>query len=148
MPISTLSGQCHETITEKAQEAKRSLLPLGVPFTLHAEHIDKLLKRLSEEKLHLAIVGQFKRGKSSLINALLGAEILPTSSISVTVLPTFIRWAPFVRRALREIPKQAIQSATAIRQDKQHSIEAEIVRLEQCASILTGKIEKCSGNDK
>lgn len=35
-----------------------------------------LRDRLSTGQLHLAVLGQFKRGKSTLINALLGAKIL------------------------------------------------------------------------
>jgi hypothetical protein len=39
-------------------------------------------------------VGQFKRGKSMLLNALLGADILPTGVIPVTAIPTFLQFAP------------------------------------------------------
>ncbi len=41
------------------------------------EGIDKVLQRLSEDMFNVAIVGEFKRGKSTLINALLEQSILP-----------------------------------------------------------------------
>jgi len=49
-------------------------------------------KRLKEGRFHLAVLGQFKRGKSSLLNALLGADILPTGVIPLTAIPTFIEY--------------------------------------------------------
>jgi len=50
-----------------------------------------LRERLAEGRFHLAVLGQFKRGKSTLLNALLGEEILPSSVIPLTAIPTFVR---------------------------------------------------------
>ncbi|MCK5914369.1 MAG: dynamin family protein, partial [Desulfuromusa sp.] len=36
------------------------------------------------------VLGQFKRGKSTLLNALLGEKLLPTDILPVTAIPTFI----------------------------------------------------------
>jgi GTP-binding protein EngB required for normal cell division len=46
--------------------------------------------RLEMQRLQVAVVGQFKRGKSSLLNALLGANALPTGVLPLTAAPTFI----------------------------------------------------------
>lgn len=64
-----------------------------------ARSLDALRTRLRETRFHLAVVGQFKRGKSTLINALLGAPLLPSAAVPVTAIPTFITWAsqPAVR---------------------------------------------------
>ena len=48
--------------------------------------------RLERERLQIAVLGQFKRGKSTFINALLGADILPTGVIPLTAVATFIAW--------------------------------------------------------
>lgn len=64
----------------------------GERFQNHADRIKELATRLRDEQLNLAVLGQFKRGKSSLINALLCGELLPTSTIPLTALPTVIRW--------------------------------------------------------
>lgn len=53
-----------------------------------------LRDRLETGQLHLAVLGQFKRGKSTLINALLGAEILPSGVLPVTLLPVFSSYGP------------------------------------------------------
>jgi GTPase Era involved in 16S rRNA processing len=58
----------------------------------HTEWLDELQKRLREGHFHLAVLGQFKRGKSSFINALIGEAILPTAIVPLTALPTFVRW--------------------------------------------------------
>jgi predicted GTPase len=51
-----------------------------------------LRRRLETQHLQLAVLGQFKRGKSTFINALLGDNLLPTGVIPLTAVPTFIAW--------------------------------------------------------
>ena len=51
-----------------------------------------LHRRLDQERLQLAVLGQFKRGKSTFINALLGDDVLPTGVIPLTAVATFIAW--------------------------------------------------------
>ena len=51
-----------------------------------------LRRRQEHERLQLAVLGQFKRGKSTFINALLGADVLPTGVIPLTAVATFIAW--------------------------------------------------------
>jgi GTP-binding protein EngB required for normal cell division len=53
----------------------------------------RLYRRLEHERLQLAVLGQFKRGKSTFINALLGAAVLPTGVVPLTAVATFIAWA-------------------------------------------------------
>ena len=51
-----------------------------------------LASRVSEGRFYLACIGQFKRGKSTLINALIGEHILPVGFTPVTAVPTVIRY--------------------------------------------------------
>lgn len=69
------------------------LKELGEPFGDVRERLGELSARLSEGQFHLAVLGQFKRGKSTLLNALLGEAILPTAVVPLTAIPTFIRFA-------------------------------------------------------
>ena len=55
--------------------------------------LESIQQRLLSGKFRLAVLGQFKRGKSTLLNALLGDELLPTDILPVTAIPTFIRAA-------------------------------------------------------
>lgn len=52
--------------------------------------LNQLSDRLTSQKLNLAVLGQFKRGKSTLLNALLGSPILPVAVTPLTAIPTFI----------------------------------------------------------
>lgn len=65
--------------------------PEGHP-ALHA--LVTLRKRLLESRLQVAVLGQFKRGKSTFINALLRASLLPSAVVPATAIPTFIAWGP------------------------------------------------------
>jgi GTP-binding protein EngB required for normal cell division len=48
-------------------------------------------RRIAERRYHVACVGQFKRGKSSLLNALLGEPLLPTGVVPATSVITLVR---------------------------------------------------------
>ncbi|HET9226322.1 MAG TPA: dynamin family protein, partial [Thermoanaerobaculia bacterium] len=54
----------------------------------------RLQARLNEPHFSVAVVGEFSRGKSTLINRLLDAEILPVGAIPTTALLTRLRYAP------------------------------------------------------
>jgi hypothetical protein len=62
-----------------------------------SERIEALRQRLSVSRFQVAVLGQFKRGKSMLLNGLLGADILPTGVIPVTAIPTFLHFATAYR---------------------------------------------------
>ncbi len=71
----------------KALSAVDSQWPAGDSTLL------ELQARQQEGAFHLAVLGQFKRGKSTFLNALLGENLLPTDILPVTAIPTFIRSA-------------------------------------------------------
>jgi hypothetical protein len=50
-----------------------------------------LASRVEEGRFHVACVGQFKRGKSTLLNAVVGASVLPTGVAPVTSAITVLR---------------------------------------------------------
>ncbi len=55
-----------------------------------ASTLDKLLNRFQETRFLVLAIGEFKRGKSTMINALAGREICPTSVIPKTARVTRI----------------------------------------------------------
>jgi len=57
-----------------------------------AEEIRRLVSRINEGRFFVACVGQFKRGKSTLLDALVGEDILPTGVVPVTTVPTVLRY--------------------------------------------------------
>jgi predicted GTPase len=49
-----------------------------------AVHLDSTLQHLEEGSFSISVVGEFKRGKSTIINALLGSSTLPTDAMPAT----------------------------------------------------------------
>jgi len=54
----------------------------------------ELMVKLAEDRFILAVLGQFKRGKSSLMNAIIGQEILPTGVLPLTSAITILKYGP------------------------------------------------------
>ena len=66
---------------------------LGMPEV--TDQASEAAGRLGGLTLEVAVVGEFKRGKSSLVNALLGREVLPVGVLPLTAVPTVLeRGAP------------------------------------------------------
>jgi GTP-binding protein EngB required for normal cell division len=66
-----------------------------------AEEASELAARVSEGRFYVACVGQFKRGKSTLLNALVGREVVPTGYVPVTAVPTVIRFGDEMHARVR-----------------------------------------------
>jgi predicted GTPase len=66
-----------------------------------AEEARELATRVSEGRFYVACIGQFKRGKSTLLNALVGHEVVPTGFVPVTAVPTVIRFGDQPRARVR-----------------------------------------------
>jgi hypothetical protein len=54
----------------------------------------ELAQRTGEGRFYVTCIGQFKRGKSTLLDALLGDRILPTGVLPITAVPTVVRYGP------------------------------------------------------
>lgn len=85
-----LSGKTSiNTLLDRAVEMLGTLGPQALSGLEKLRH---LKTRLEGNYFNMAVLGQFKRGKSTLLNALLGEAILPSSVVPLTAIPTFIRW--------------------------------------------------------
>ncbi|NOZ12516.1 MAG: Dynamin family protein [Acidobacteria bacterium] len=89
------------------------LLQSRQPDALQLAKLEKIREQLLEERLHLAVLGQFKRGKSTLLNAILGEAILPSSVLPVTALPTWIR--PGEKRIAVTIEKDGVPAVEELK---------------------------------
>lgn len=54
--------------------------------------LDTLRGRLTERRLRVLVAGEAKRGKSTLVNALLGRPVLPVGVTPLTALATTVRY--------------------------------------------------------
>ena len=57
-----------------------------------AERLQRAGERLRADDVAVAVVGEFKQGKSTLVNALLRTDICPVDSDVVTAVPTVLRF--------------------------------------------------------
>jgi hypothetical protein len=86
------------------------------------QHLASIRERLLKQPVTAVVVGEFKRGKSTLINALLQSAVCPVDADVVTAVPTMVCYAAkpyaktFVRShdglSLRErdVPLEALQA--------------------------------------
>jgi len=68
---------------KKVREAGKVLSDHSVIYEL-----DELEKKLKENKFFLVVTGLFKRGKSSIINSLIGREVAPVAVVPLTAIIT------------------------------------------------------------
>jgi small GTP-binding protein len=58
------------------------------------ERVDReLVRKLEEDRFHLVVVGEFNHGKTTFVNALLGAQVLPVGVTPTTTTIHHIHWA-------------------------------------------------------
>ncbi|MBQ1489639.1 MAG: dynamin family protein [Eubacterium sp.] len=79
------------TILEKTEAAYR-YLSAEEATSGQAAQVRNLLDKLKEEDVTVAVIGQFKRGKSALSNRILGAEVLPVGIVPITSAVTRVRY--------------------------------------------------------
>lgn len=88
----SVSSRGHSGLSSLLSEALECVERRGHAFVTIRSQLLDLQGRLEKGRYHLAVLGQFKRGKSTLLNALLGEEILPVSVIPLTAIPTFLEY--------------------------------------------------------
>jgi len=86
------------------------------------QRLEHVLSTLRDDKLYIAFVAEFSRGKSELINAIFfagfGARILPSSAGRTTMCPTELMWEQGHQPALRLLPIETRKSGTSIAEYK------------------------------
>lgn len=65
-----------------------------VEDTEYEAPVQELLVKLAQDRFNLVVVGQFKRGKSSLMNAILARDLLPTGYLPLTSAITALCYGP------------------------------------------------------
>ena len=89
-----IDGNAASSLLSSLSCAQSIFAQIGVEFEPEQKRVQELENRLASTRFHLAVLGQFKRGKSTLLNALIGEELLPSAIVPVTSVPTFLSWGP------------------------------------------------------
>jgi GTPase SAR1 family protein len=98
------------------------------------ETLHRLKNRVSNESFKVLIIGEFKRGKSTFINAMLGQDILPAYSTPCTAIINEVKWGQSPQALLhylkhedgsqkepKEIPVEAIEEYVVIPEEPDES---------------------------
>lgn len=110
-----------------------------------ADEARYLAARVAEGRFYVACIGQFKRGKSTLIGALVGENLLPTGFVPVTAVPTVIRFG--LERAARvrlqdgswkDIPVSDLQQYVSEEHNPENSKEVAGVEVFVSSPLLAG----------
>ncbi len=92
-----------------------------------ADHVESLRQRIKQDKVMVAFVAEFSRGKSELINALFfagyGRRIMPASAGRTTMCPTELGFDPEEPPSLRLLPIETRLHARAL-VDWRHQLDA------------------------
>jgi predicted GTPase len=80
--VSTLMGRASKELkSEDSSENK---------YQIYQQEIEKEIGTVTDLKLRMAIAAPMNAGKSKIINAIIGQELLPSSATAMTTLPTEI----------------------------------------------------------
>lgn len=98
------------------------------------ERINQLVNTLHDDKLYVAFVAEFSRGKSELINAIffghLRQRIVPSGAGRTTMCPTEIQYTSDWEPCLRLLPIETRENDTTITEYKRYPDEWDVLPLD------------------
>ena len=83
-------GKSMKTYRELQEALEQQLSHLAQLPELKGPNLQRLIDKLRTNCFNLVVMGAFKRGKSTLINALLGEAVLPTAIVPLTSVVTIL----------------------------------------------------------
>lgn len=132
-----------ESVFQKFSENRDSLLKIfnnaqglfsALDLKSELAQLAKNFESLSRDSFKVLVIGEFKRGKSTFINALLGEEVLPAFSIPCTAVINEIKYAAEKRAVLHfasPLPAQMPELADDVKRHiANHQGEKEIPPME------------------
>ncbi len=98
------------------------------------QRIEAIITTLSDDKLYVAFVAEFSRGKSELINALffgdMGQRMVPSSAGRTTMCPTELYYDPDREPSIQLLPIETRMQSTTIAEYKENLEEWETIYLQ------------------
>lgn len=102
-----------------------------------------LSEQLDRNELNVLVVGQFKRGKSTLVNALLNEDLMPTGALPLTGVATAIRYGErarilvqFAEGVRREATSDELAIYVSERTNPKNSFGVEYVNVDRPVPLL------------
>lgn len=124
-----------------------NLLAKDDACTKEAERCKQLLEKLEKEKLTISIIGQFKRGKSTVSNQILGKEVLPSGIVPVTSVITKVVYGQdgatvkFKNGKLEDVPFDELSKYINEQENKGNHLQVDSVTVKTEAPFLEKGVE-------
>jgi len=77
---------------DRLEHLARRLVSLSSDWPELAKRAERLAERIATQQFHIAVLGEFKRGKSTLVNALIGQPLLPSGVVPLTAVATEVHF--------------------------------------------------------
>src|SRR3989344_4550058 len=111
-------SEWRQSLASAVTELKSWLRNQDLSDTQLDQRLEHVLSTLRDDKLYVAFVAEFSRGKSELINAIFfanfGQRILPSSAGRTTMCPTEVMYENGSEPNLRLLPIETRKSGTTI----------------------------------
>ena len=124
------------------------LLAEGLLADTPRRHLAAARTRLAEDRFNLVVLGEFKRGKSTLINALLRRDVLPTGVVPLTSVVTSIAAGEHDRLRVcfedgreEERPLGELAEYVTEARNPANRLGVELARVELAHDLLRGGLE-------
>ena len=103
-------------ILQKTEQALAELSIAGSAVTPQLLKVERLAERLRESDMTVAVIGQFKRGKSRLSNLILGEDVLPVGIVPITSAVTKVKYGEeaaevrFLNGEIRKVTAEELET--------------------------------------
>ncbi len=102
------------TYAEEREELRGDLTRLAslaeeLDVAMIAGAVRALDAKLLQERFNVVVLGEFKRGKTTFVNALLGADVLPTAVVPLTSIVTVVTWGEEVSAEITFLDGRTVQ---------------------------------------
>jgi GTPase Era involved in 16S rRNA processing len=141
-----------DRIADQKQELAKNLEQLNsLPIVNDNLRLHKVAAALHDKMqsyaFNLVILGEFKRGKSTLVNALLGANVLPTGVIPLTSITTVIRHGDSARISVQfldgrneQMEISQLEYYVTERKNPKNTLAVELVEVQYPSPLLKGSV--------
>jgi len=126
-------SQWRQSLVQGVTDLKSWLQQQELSDTQVDQRLEHVLSTLRDDKLYVAFVAEFSRGKSELINAIFfatfGQRILPSSAGRTTMCPTEVMYEQGSKPSLRLLPIETRKTGTTISEFRSFPEEWKVLPL-------------------
>lgn len=111
-----------------------------------AARVQTFVEHLQDQQMTVAVIGQFKRGKSALSNRILGGDILPVGIVPITSAVTRVVYGDpgaqvrFLDGEVRPVENAELSTYISEQENKGNRLRVEEVKIQSPAAFLEGGI--------